>query len=705
MKKKPEDNGWNKSDSKVVEQVEETITPQNSADKIETVEDATEVQVAETVKEETPPSAEQIEAHTPSEGTENQLIDDDEETKQAKIKEIDKQIAEIDAEEEERRKKKEEREKKKQESKDKFLSSTLDMLIMFFSAVFDECYFLGAQIIRYAMDLRRRSYKLVLWGKYYALPYLKKKKRQTTITINNFAENTSYPFRDINEKTMALKRQIKRNGQATSGSNTNIIKIVYKYVISLGKPFDHIANTIAPILGFGLLAVALLYFQGINYALELQYGGEIIGYIDSERDFYKAKSLMLERLINEDYIPLEDELPSFKLVIVDEDDVMDVETLTNEIMVMSQQDVVTADGIYIDDVFLGALEDGNDFLFYISDVLDTYSITTSDDQILVKKSFIKKVTVQTGVYPQSSVKNIHEIQRALETSDSVTGIYLVQPGDTLETVAQKNNKTVEELLSYNYYLEEMVDTEVNELPTLQAGEELFIGQVELSLGVQVTMRETYVEEVDFDVVYEENPSYPSGTNAVISYGTTGKTEVVADITYINGEKVSETRLSEQVLSQPVTEYRMQGTLLPAHQLPAGSDTSASYMWPVKGGYASSYFGPRPELGDYHTGMDIAAPIGTTIRAARAGIVTYASNVNSWPWGKRVIIDHGGGMTTMYAHCSSVLVSSGQYVQQGQTIALVGNTGYSYGSHLHFQLEQWNQAINPQPYIGSYYPGY
>ena len=143
---------------------------------------------------------------------------------------------------------------------------------------------------------------------------------------------------------------------------------------------------------------------------------------------------------------------------------------------------------------------------------------------------------------------------------------------------------------------------------------------------------------------------------------------------------------------------MRGTLQPADQLPPGSDTSNGYIWPVDGGYISAglygYWG--------HTGTDIAADSGTAIRAARAGTVTMATNQATWPWGKRLIIDHGDGMTTMYAHCSAVVVQSGQYVEQGQLVAHVGTTGQSTGNHLHFQMEKWNQILNPEHYIGSYY---
>lgn len=115
----------------------------------------------------------------------------------------------------------------------------------------------------------------------------------------------------------------------------------------------------------------------------------------------------------------------------------------------------------------------------------------------------------------------------------------------------------------------------------------------------------------------------------------------------------------------------------------------SYRWPVWG-WVSSRFGWRN--GKFHRGLDIAAPSGRTVVAARSGKVTYAGWGGSY--GYIVILSHGDGVTTLYAHASKILVSVGQWVEAGQAIAQVGSTGNSTGPHLHFEVRVNGQPVNP-----------
>ncbi len=110
---------------------------------------------------------------------------------------------------------------------------------------------------------------------------------------------------------------------------------------------------------------------------------------------------------------------------------------------------------------------------------------------------------------------------------------------------------------------------------------------------------------------------------------------------------------------------------------------------------TSRFGSR--WGSNHKGTDFGAPTGTSIKAAASGTVTYAG-WNSGGFGYLVIISHGNGVQTYYAHCSSILTKVGASVSQGQVIAKVGNTGRSFGSHLHFEVRVNDVAYNPENYL-------
>ena len=124
-----------------------------------------------------------------------------------------------------------------------------------------------------------------------------------------------------------------------------------------------------------------------------------------------------------------------------------------------------------------------------------------------------------------------------------------------------------------------------------------------------------------------------------------------------------------------------------------SVSGAGLIWPVRGTVTSEY-GYR--WGRLHAGIDIGAPAGTPIRAAKAGEVISAGYMGGY--GNCVIIDHGGGFTTLYAHMTRFATSDGASVSQGQVIGYVGSTGSSTGNHLHFETRVNGNPQNPRRYL-------
>lgn len=119
-----------------------------------------------------------------------------------------------------------------------------------------------------------------------------------------------------------------------------------------------------------------------------------------------------------------------------------------------------------------------------------------------------------------------------------------------------------------------------------------------------------------------------------------------------------------------------------------------FAWPVSGSLTSRY-GPRGR--EMHRGIDIGAPYGRTIKAAKGGVVT----ISGWyyGYGRTVVIRHPDGTETLYGHASRLLASVGQRVEQGQPVALVGSSGRSTGPHLHFEIRINGRAVNPLNYLG------
>jgi murein DD-endopeptidase MepM/ murein hydrolase activator NlpD len=122
-------------------------------------------------------------------------------------------------------------------------------------------------------------------------------------------------------------------------------------------------------------------------------------------------------------------------------------------------------------------------------------------------------------------------------------------------------------------------------------------------------------------------------------------------------------------------------------------SSAGFIWPVNGPVVSP-FGMR--WGRLHAGIDIAAGTGTPIHAAASGRVVYSGWMDGY--GNLVAIDHGRGISTAYAHQSSIAVGNGQTVSQGQVIGYVGNTGNSFGAHLHFEVRINGSPVDPMGYL-------
>jgi len=125
----------------------------------------------------------------------------------------------------------------------------------------------------------------------------------------------------------------------------------------------------------------------------------------------------------------------------------------------------------------------------------------------------------------------------------------------------------------------------------------------------------------------------------------------------------------------------------------GTQSSAGFIWPVRGPITSP-FGMR--WGRMHEGIDIAPGYGTPIHASKAGTVIFAGTMGGY--GNVVIISHGGGFSTLYAHQSRLAVSNGQTVSQGQVIGYVGSSGHSTGPHLHFEIRVNGVAQNPMRYL-------
>lgn len=194
------------------------------------------------------------------------------------------------------------------------------------------------------------------------------------------------------------------------------------------------------------------------------------------------------------------------------------------------------------------------------------------------------------------------------------------------------------------------------------------------------------KEIPFETQTQYDAELYIGESVTVTEGKSGSTVVESQTIYKNGAFESSRVLSENVVIQPVAQVVRVGTKT--------KDVLNSGLFYPLTGTLSSPFGER--WGRMHEGIDIAVPVGTSVRAAECGTVIFAGDGGTY--GNLVKIDHGSGVVTAYAHLDKITVSKGQAVNANTEIALSGNTGRSTGPHLHFEVVKDGIALNPDKYL-------
>ena len=301
--------------------------------------------------------------------------------------------------------------------------------------------------------------------------------------------------------------------------------------------------------------------------------------------------------------------------------------------------------------------------------------------------FVESVSISRQYTPSDVEQDLSAMEARLTENTNGQTTYEVQKGDTFMQIAYDNDMSLSELEALN------PGVDIN---NIYIGQILNVREVIPFLSVQTTETITYQEAIASPVEEVEDDSMYQGETKVLDPGSEGLAEVTADVTYVNGNERERTVTNTVTLTEPTTKVIAVGTKERPSWLPNGY-----FIWPVYGNI-TSYFGYRYIFGSYsyHSGIDIAAPYGTGIQAADGGTVIWSGTGtgSNWSYGNYVIIDHGNGYQTYYAHCSSLLVSVGDKVYQGQTIARVGSTGRSTGNHCHFQVKINGTTVNPLSYL-------
>ena len=303
----------------------------------------------------------------------------------------------------------------------------------------------------------------------------------------------------------------------------------------------------------------------------------------------------------------------------------------------------------------------------------------------VDSYFVENVEIKQEYVDASLVMNLGNIAEILNATKAGEVTYTVQAGDSYYYIAELYGMSVDDLLDMNPGYDPKL---------LRVGDVLTISNAVPYLTIVNVERQNYVQDIPYEVEYQDDTTMYQGDYKVLSAGEFGKADVTANVTYINGEETARQIVASVTLSDPVTEMQARGTIPRPTWFPTGS-----FRWPCSG-TITSYFGRRNTgirgASTYHEAIDIANSYGTPIYASDGGTVTYSG----WRggYGYLVIIDHGNGYQTYYGHNSSLVVSVGEHVYKGQQIARMGSTGVSSGNHCHFGILINGTFVNPLNYL-------
>ena len=409
--------------------------------------------------------------------------------------------------------------------------------------------------------------------------------------------------------------------------------------------FAGVANVVMPLVCIGLLVWVSVMVMNSSHALEVSCNGKLLGYIEDESVYNDAVRMLGQRTANtnEDYrssLTL-----SYAMASVSPSMNMSPETLC-EALLADSRNVDSAYGLYINGELCAAAKSYGDIQFIMETFLDQYKTGTPGEKV----SFMGTTDIISGLYSTDRIVSSDKFAKTISKKRTETQLYTVMEGDTAQSIANVANMSYKRLMKLNDNLQD----------TPEPGTSVLVEKELPVLKVQTVRTVTIKEKIKFTV------------------------------TEINGVQVSSEVISSTVTKEPVEAVYEVGTKK------ASSVGSGKFAWPVPGVRTiSSPFGPR--WGRFHKGVDISTSgvYGRTVVAADSGKATVKRTAGGY--GLHIIISHGNGYSTCYAHLSAVSISSGATVSKGQAIGRVGNSGHSTGPHLHFEIRKNNSPTNPMRY--------
>lgn len=455
-----------------------------------------------------------------------------------------------------------------------------------------------------------------------------------------------------------------------------------------------VSQGLVPVIAVGILIYTVNYWNNINYGLVLACEGKEIAIIQDESVFEEANQMVSKRLVYNDNSKDDNKekgftvSPSYKLAVVSDSTYSSCLDVCDKIIEQSKGTIEEATGVYVDNNLIGAVKEEDKVEDLLQSVLDE---AASEDDVQV--AFAENVESVNGLYFSESVVKFDELKQLVTEPVETEETYTVEDGDSPLKIADKFNMSVEELENLNG--QDLQDK-------MYPGEKVIVKGAKHLLTVKVTKEQTYEKDIGYNTVETKDDSEYTDYSKIVVEGENGLEKCTDLVTYIDGSEVARENIKSEIIKQAVDKQVIVGTKeRPKSNFYDCSGTgksSGSLMWPVPTvrGISSGY-GYRG--GYMHSGIDIssAGAYGQTIVAADGGVVTSV-NYQGYGYGYHLEVSHGNGISTLYAHCSSIYVRPGQTLSKGQPIAAIGSTGDSTGPHLHFEVRVGGNRVNPLNYV-------
>ncbi len=502
--------------------------------------------------------------------------------------------------------------------------------------------------------------------------------------------------REIRTALKSLKKSLRKPWSIPSV----LIHYFKKAISSHKKLLKSTANVAMPALSVIILAITLNYWSGVTFALEVVYNNKSIGYISNESVYVEAKDIVKNRLSTGDF-STETEFTAalsanlnaeYKVAVVSVEELNDAQVISDRMIENSVDNLTNACGVYIDGKFICAVKNEADAKSVFYAILEPYEEQALAENYVV--GFAQNIDYVQGLYrdDKSVMWDAATLAEKIAKPKEEAVIHTVADGDTLESIASEYELDEADLIALN----PDVDFE-----NLLVGDSVTVKQAKGLINIKKTVTTTEIRDVKFDTVKKKDSTKYSGYRKVEQEGVNGSERVIKTMVYIDGEHV-DTKYDYETIVEPVDEIVTVGTKTYYDGVYVGSPSESGFLWPAPScHYVSSPYGWRNS--GWHNGIDLikasGGANGTPVVASRSGTVEVVQRSNSG-YGNMVLINHGDGYKTRYAHMisGSITVKVGDYVEAGRTIGRVGSTGNSTGPHLHFEVIYKGETQNPAKYI-------